>query len=106
MTRFARTIEERLYQALGVEKRRSYGVDALGMLVPLAVGVFAGGVIGMMYAPKAGRQLRGDVQEWFKTREQNLRQGAQDMLNTNAPAQHNGEPIEVDTGRSEGHNGR
>ncbi len=52
---------EKLLSSLGLEQRKTttdYLLPAVGIF---AAGMIAGGVLGLLFAPKAGRELREDL---------------------------------------------
>ena len=54
---------ERLLGELGLEKRRSSSEFVLPALGIFAAGAIVGGVLGLMFAPSSGRELRGEIEK-------------------------------------------
>jgi len=48
---------------LGLETKRSTGAVVLGTLATFGVGILVGAGVGLLLAPKAGRELRDDIRE-------------------------------------------
>jgi len=104
MRSFTQTIQEELLRALGMERRRPFGLGTWGIALPVITGALVGGALGLMLAPKAGILLRQDIREWMRAaREQGLRESVKDQWQRTPPAQPQGEPVEM--GAISGHNG-
>ena len=54
---------ERLLGELGLEKRRTTGDFLLPAFGIFAAGAIVGGVLGLMFAPSSGRELRSDIEK-------------------------------------------
>jgi YtxH-like protein len=68
---------ERLLHAIGLEPRRSAASYVLPALGIFAVGALVGGALGLLFAPKSGRELRGDLgKKLERTRERAPDNGA------------------------------
>lgn len=52
---------ERLLGQLGLEKRRTAGDFLLPALGVFAAGALVGGVLGLLFAPSTGRELRSEI---------------------------------------------
>ena len=67
MQNFGRDYGERALAAIGLQQRRSasdYLFPALGLF---GVGILVGAGLGLLLAPKQGRELRGDIGRGFST---------------------------------------
>lgn len=53
---------ERLLGELGLEKRRSAGDYLLPALGVFAAGAVVGGLLGLLFAPSSGRDLRAEIE--------------------------------------------
>ena len=58
---------ERLLERFGVESRRTQSDNILPALGIFAAGALVGGILGLLFAPKAGRELREELNERIKT---------------------------------------
>lgn len=58
---------ERLLGELGLEKRRSAGDYLLPALGVFAAGAVVGGLLGLLFAPKSGRELRGEIEKKLRS---------------------------------------
>jgi hypothetical protein len=57
----------RLLHALGLEPRRSASSYILPALGVFAAGALVGGALGLLFAPKSGRELRSDLSKKLDT---------------------------------------
>ena len=62
---------ERLLGELGLEKRRTTGDFLLPAFGIFAAGAIVGGVLGLMFAPSSGRELRSDIEKKLSREPQN-----------------------------------
>jgi hypothetical protein len=53
--------KDELLRKIGLETKRSTGATVLSMLAIFGVGIVVGAGVGMLLAPKAGRDLREDL---------------------------------------------
>lgn len=60
--------KDELLRKIGLETMRSTGETALSVLTIFGVGILVGAGVGMLLAPKAGRDLREDLRQRLQGR--------------------------------------
>jgi len=55
--------KDELLRRIGLETKRSPGETLLSVLTIFGIGIVVGAGVGMLLAPKAGRQLREDLRQ-------------------------------------------
>lgn len=74
---------DELLETLGLERTHSAAQQVMPALAIFGAGVLVGVGLGMILAPKAGAELRGELQSQFKRAEQKVR-GSGDIQPTAA----------------------
>ena len=70
---------------LGLERKHSAAEQVMPALAIFGAGVLVGVGLGMIFAPRAGSELRGELQSQFKKVEQRVRGNGDALPTSSAP---------------------
>ena len=68
---------EKVLADIGLQKRRHVSDLILGSFGIFAAGILVGGVLGLLFAPKLGCELRGDIQDKLHKVSKEVQDGAE-----------------------------
>jgi hypothetical protein len=72
----------RLLSEMGLEKRRTVTELILTSIGIFSAGVLVGGALGVLFAPKSGRELRHDISDKLHHAAKEMKNGAEELRPT------------------------